>query len=52
MKKNISITIDPLLFAILEQNFDNKSAVIEWFIKEGLSKNKDFKKRIKKCRKN
>ena len=45
-KKNISISIDPLLFEMLEKNFDNKSSVIEWFIIDGLSKNKEFKKRI------
>ena len=45
-KKNISISIDPVLFDLLDNNFDNKSAVIEWFIIDGLSKNKEFKKRI------
>jgi hypothetical protein len=31
---------------LLEDNFDNKSAVIEWFIKDGLIKNDVFKKKI------
>ena len=50
MKKkiDISITVSPILFDILDKNFDNKSAVIEWFIREGLSKNNEFKKRINK----
>jgi len=43
-KKDITITIDPKLFELINQNFDNKSAVIEWFIIDGLSKNKEFKK--------
>lgn len=43
-KKDITITIDPKLFELIDENFDNKSAVIEWFIIDGLSKNKDFKK--------
>ena len=43
-KKDITITIDPTLFDIIDQNFDNKSAVIEWIIIDGISKNKDFKK--------
>jgi len=50
MKKKIgiSISIDHTLYELLEENFDNKSAVIEWFIKEGLAKNKEFKNKIEK----
>lgn len=45
-KKNISITTSPEIYQLLEENFDNKSAVIEWFIREGLAHNSRFKKII------
>lgn len=45
-KKDITITVDPKTFNLIEENFDNKSAVIEWFIIQGLSKNNEFKKLI------
>lgn len=43
-KKDITITIDPLLYEILDKNFDNKARVLEWFIIDRLSKNDEFKK--------
>lgn len=46
-KKDITITVDPKIFKLLDENFDNKSSVIEWFIIHGLSKNNEFKKELK-----
>jgi len=45
-KKNITITINPVLFKLIDDNFDNKSKVIEWFIINELSKIKMFKKQL------
>ncbi|MCK9447001.1 hypothetical protein M0Q50_09145 [bacterium] len=45
MKKkiNISISVSPILFDIIDKNFDNKSELLEWFIKDFLSKNDELK---------
>ena len=47
-KKNITIRIEPKLYQLIDENFDNKSKLIEWFIIEGLSKNDKYKEEIKK----
>ncbi len=47
-KKNITIRLEPNLYQLIDENFDNKSKLIEWFIIEGLSKNDKYKEEIKK----
>jgi len=47
-KKDITITIDPKIFKLIDENFDNRSRIIEWFIIDGLSKNEEFKKLLEK----
>lgn len=47
-KKNITIRIEPKLYELIDENFDNKSKLIEWFIIEGLSKNDKYKEEVKK----
>jgi len=47
-KKNITISIDPILYQLIDENFDNKSRLIEWFIIEGLYKNEKYKEKIEK----
>jgi flagellar biosynthesis/type III secretory pathway protein FliH len=47
-KKNITIRIEPNLYQIIDENFDNKSKLIEWFIIEGLSNNDKYKEKIEK----
>lgn len=47
-KKNITIRIEPTLYKLIDENFDNKSKLIEWFIIEGLSKNEKYKEKIEK----
>ena len=45
-KKNITLSIDPKLYQLIDDNFDNKSKLVEWFIIQGLSKNKNYKEKI------
>lgn len=45
-KKNITIRIEPKLYQLIDENFDNKSRLIEWFIIQGLSKNEKYKEKI------
>jgi len=47
-KKDITITINPKIFKLIDENFDNRSRIIEWFIIDGLSKNEEFKKLLEK----
>lgn len=47
-KKNITIRVEPKLYQIIDENFDNKSKLIEWFIIEGLSKNDKYREKIEK----
>ena len=49
-KKNITISIDPILYQLIDENFDNKSRLIEWFIIEGLYKNKKYRNKIEKIK--
>ncbi len=48
MKKNITITINPKLFEIIDKNFDNKSKLIEWSLIQILSMNKKYKEKLEK----
>lgn len=46
-KKNISLSINPKLYDILDENFDNKAKLIEWAIVHILSMDNEFKDKLK-----
>lgn len=45
--KNISLSINPKLYDILDENFDNKAKLVEWAILHILSLNDEFKDKLK-----
>ena len=47
-KKNISLSINPKLYSLIDKHFDNKSKLVEWAIIQILSMDEDFKEELKK----
>lgn len=47
-KKNITITVNPKLYEMIDDNFDNKSKLIEWSLIQILSMNDKYKKELEK----
>lgn len=46
-KKNVTISINNKLFELIDQNFDNKSKIIEYILIKLLSRNDKLKDIIK-----
>lgn len=46
-KRNVNITIDGDLYRTIDQNFDNKSKLVEWCIIQIITKDQKFKDKLK-----
>ena len=46
-KRNVNITIDGDLYRLIDENFDNKSRIVEWCIFQILSQDEKNKEKLK-----